>query len=179
MSHLRARIERMVLRYEPAPEDRLFLRPRGGLTTGRVKARILAIQADLVEKLRVIDEHVQELVDRRSVLVDGLRQCRDALGGKDLRFACREPLPGEVHATPIGTREVRGADLRDALRRILREAARPLTIEEADRGLRARGMHAPAPVAKLISNAFATEVRRGRARRVGLGEYVSAEGAGG
>lgn len=163
----------MVLRYEPDPRDRLFLRPRGGLTTGRVKARILEIQQELVDELRSVDDDVQELVDRRAVIVDGLRQCRDALGGRDLRFACREPLPGEVHATPLRTREVRGADLRDALRRVLREAGRSLTIEEADRGMRARGMHAPTPAAKSISNALAIEVRRARVERVGWGEYVS------
>jgi hypothetical protein len=163
-------------RFEPDAADRLVLRPRWGFAGGRVRERVLEIQRGLLEELASLDEAAQRMVDRRAVVVDGLRQCRDALGGVGIKFAPRPSLPGDVDAAPEGTRELSGRRLRAALVAQLRAAGRSLTIEELHRGLLVRGVRPRRPPAKTISNALSVEVRCGRVLRVRRGEYASVSG---
>ncbi len=142
---------------------------------GRVLARIVTIQTELLEELSDIDRDVQELVDRRAVVTALLVRCRDAMGGIGNPYIPRVPLPTEIDAEPSGTQPVSGPELRSALRHILRTAGRELTIGELHRGLLARGMRAPDPTSHSISNALGVEVGRGTIRRTRPGAYVTAE----
>lgn len=157
--------------YEFDPSQSRHLRRRR-VAGGPVRAHILEVRQGIVGELVAIDAQVQRLVHRRTALIDGLYQTRDALKSADWHRGGREPMPNEVRATPTGTIELRGAPLRTALRRVLAEAGRELTIDELDRGLRARGMHAAEPHAKRISNAMAVERRRGAVVRTRRGEYA-------
>lgn len=161
--------------YVPRVGDPHLLRAREGRPTGRVLARVIEVQAELLDELSDIDRDVQELVDRRAVVGELLGLCRDALGGVGSPYLRRVPLPGELDARPAGTRVVTGPELRSALRTVLRATGRALTIDELHRSLLARGVRAPDPVSRSISNALGIESGRGTVRRVRRGIYSLAD----
>jgi hypothetical protein len=144
---------------------------------GRVLEKIRARQTVLLRQLRELDEEADVLVQRRRELVGALRQCRDAIGGVGHHWIGRDPMPTEVDAEPAGTVPIIGADLRAALRLILVLSERPMTVPDLHRALLARGLRPGGRPSKAISDALRAEVARGRAARVGRGEYVSAERA--
>lgn len=157
------------------PSDRIVLRRRPvGVAGGAKRARIREIQAELLAELQEIDAEVQRLVDRRSIVVDGLHRCRDAISGPETPHVKRDPLPRDLDTEPRGTVELRGNELRDAIRHVLRAAGRPLTLGEVRRGLLARGLRPPGRASKTISDALAVEVRQGRAERLRRGEFAAA-----
>lgn len=142
-----------------------------GVAGGAKRVRIREIQAELLAELQEIDAEIHRLADRRSVVVDGLRRCRDAISGPKTPHIKRDPLPRDVDTEPRGTVELRGHELRDAIRHVLRAAGRPMTLGEIHRGLLARGLHPPRRASKTISDALAVEVRQGRVERLRRGEF--------
>ncbi len=138
-----------------------------------IRAELQVMQQRSLERLRVVDEELDRLLRERLELGDMLRAVRDGLGTGN-RYVPRAPWPAEVDAVPEGTVEVRGAELRAALRAVLASVGEPMRIDELHRGLLVRGLRAPDPVPKSISDALRAEVARGRVDRLGRGEYVSA-----
>jgi hypothetical protein len=152
--------------------DPLVFRSRSGRAGGRIREQIVQRQTELVASLRELDGLVERLVERRAELVEGLRICRDAMGGVGTVWMPRDPLPGEVDAVPTNTRPIGGAELRAALRQILACSERPLTVSELHRGLLARGLRPAGRASKCISDALRWELRRGSIEQVRRGEYV-------
>ena len=142
-----------------------------GVAGGAKRVRIREIQAELLAELQEIDAEIQRSADRRSVVVDGLRRCRDAISGPETPHIKRDPLPRDVDTEPRGTVELRGHELRDAIRHVLRAAGRPMTVGEIHRGLLVRGFRPARRASKSISDALAVERRRGRVERLRRGEF--------
>ena len=154
--------------------DPVIFQPRWGRAGGRVLADIRDRQSALVDALRALAAEVDRLVEQRREIVEGLRLCRDAIGGVGIHWMPRDPLPGEVDAKPEGTRPLRGRELRGAMRQVLAFSERPLTVDELHRGLLARGVRPAGRASKCISDALRWEIRRGSVVQVRRGEYARA-----
>jgi len=152
--------------------DSIIFRSRWGRAGTRFRPIIRARQAELIDALREVDAEVDRLVARRTEIVEGLRICRDAIGGVGIHWMPRDPMPGEVDAVPEATRPLGGADLRAALRQVLACSDRPLTVAELHRALLARGLRPAGRASKCISDALRWELRRGSVEQVRRGEYV-------
>ena len=154
------------------PRERRLLTPR--VIAGQVfRPELEAMQQRALERLRAVDDELEQLLQERLELVTMLRAIRDGMGTGN-RHVPRAPWPAEVDAVPEGTVEIRGTELRAALRAVLGGSDEPMRIDELHRGLLVRGLRPPDPVSKSISDALRAELARGRVQRPGRGEYVRA-----
>ncbi|HEX9545871.1 MAG TPA: hypothetical protein VF942_00955 [Acidimicrobiales bacterium] len=151
------------------------MHPRSFQAPPHIWAEIEAIQAELLEELRGIDQQVEGLIARRREIEAELLRCRDAFGrGGGYPYVRRVPLPGELDAVPQGTRPISGRELRETASQLIVDSDRPLTLSEIHRILLAHGLHAEGRPSKTISDALKPEVAAGRLVRTGRGTYWGA-----
>lgn len=162
----------MSQRYQDRIPRAVALRSRVMVATPAVRARIEALQSELLEELHRIDTLAQDLVWRRQRVVGELRRCRDGLGQVGLHCK-RQPLPGDIDTEPDGTIEISGPELRRAVTAMVHAAGAPVDVSQIHRMLLAHGRRPDGRPSQAISNALRPEVAAGRIVRLNRGVYAA------